>query len=63
MKTNTYWVSTYLIQNNSHYAINTAQMYTATVSYNLLNETVYEMSDYDLEKKSRWFHILKYNIL
>lgn len=38
-------------------------MYTATVSYNLLNETVYEMSDYDLEKKSRWFHILKYNIL
>lgn len=28
-------------------------MYTATDSYNLVNETVCEMSDYDLEKKKK----------
>lgn len=28
-------------------------MYTATDSYNLVNETVCEMSDYDLGKKKK----------
>lgn len=40
------------MQNNRHYTVYTGQMYTATVSYNLVNETVCEMSDYDLEKKN-----------